>query len=65
MSVNWFFKLVSLISSSYFWKLRGALMDDAMILPCGHSFGAAGVQQVIRAVSSCYNIDVFLSELVV
>ncbi|MBA0571586.1 hypothetical protein Golob_001970, partial [Gossypium lobatum] len=25
-----------------------ALMDDAMILPCGHSFGAAGIQHVLR-----------------
>lgn len=27
-------------------------MDDAMILPCGHSFGAGGMQHVIRMVSS-------------
>ncbi|KAK4353860.1 hypothetical protein RND71_026054 [Anisodus tanguticus] len=28
--------------------ITGALMDDAMILPCGHSFGSGGVQHVIR-----------------
>ncbi|KAB2085802.1 hypothetical protein ES319_A05G423100v1 [Gossypium barbadense] len=28
--------------------VTGALMDDAMILPCGHSFGAAGIQHVLR-----------------
>ena len=27
-------------------------MDDAMILPCGHSFGAGGIQQVIKSVRS-------------
>lgn len=26
-------------------------MDDAMILPCGHSFGAAGIQHISRTVS--------------
>lgn len=31
---------------------RGALMDDAMILPCGHSFGDGGIQQVIKMVSN-------------
>lgn len=31
---------------------RGALMDDAMILLCGHSFGADGIQHVLRMVSS-------------
>lgn len=29
-------------------------MDDAMILPCGHSFGGSGIQHVIRMVSSIY-----------
>lgn len=29
---------------------RGALMDDAMILPCGHSFGGGGIQHVVRTV---------------
>ncbi|TYH20700.1 hypothetical protein ES288_A05G451200v1 [Gossypium darwinii] len=31
--------------------VTGALMDDAMILPCGHSFGAAGIQHVLRMLS--------------
>lgn len=26
-------------------------MDDAMILPCGHSFGGGGIQHVTRMVS--------------
>lgn len=26
-------------------------MDDAMILPCGHSFGSGGIQHVTRMVS--------------
>ncbi|CAO2816054.1 unnamed protein product [Amaranthus hypochondriacus] len=29
--------------------ITGALMDDAMILPCGHSFGGGGIQQVIKS----------------
>ncbi|RDX94196.1 U-box domain-containing protein 62, partial [Mucuna pruriens] len=32
--------------------VTGALMDDAMILPCGHSFGGGGIQHVIRMVGS-------------
>ncbi|KAK4800512.1 hypothetical protein SAY86_020999 [Trapa natans] len=28
--------------------VTGSLMDDAMILPCGHSFGGDGIQHVIR-----------------
>ncbi|KAI4370488.1 hypothetical protein MLD38_018839 [Melastoma candidum] len=28
--------------------VTGELMEDAMILPCGHSFGSGGMQQVIR-----------------
>lgn len=37
----------------FFWPLdfKGALMDDAMILPCGHSFGGGGIQHVIEMVS--------------
>lgn len=35
-------------------------MDDAMILPCGHSFGSGGVQHVIRMVcpleAVCYQL---------
>ncbi|KAL6980837.1 hypothetical protein U1Q18_022475 [Sarracenia purpurea var. burkii] len=33
--------------------LTGVLMDDAMILPCGHSFGGGGMQHVIRT-KACY-----------
>ncbi|GLT38450.1 hypothetical protein SLA2020_127000 [Shorea laevis] len=33
--------------------VTGALMDDAMILPCGHSFGAGGLQHVMR-MEACY-----------
>lgn len=37
-------------------------MDDAMILPCGHSFGGGGMQHVIKLVclavyTSIYQID--------
>ncbi|XP_052181748.1 U-box domain-containing protein 62 isoform X2 [Diospyros lotus] len=41
--------------------LTGALMDDAMILPCGHSFGGGGVQQVIR-MKACYTCSQPVSE---
>nr|GEU97779.1 transcription factor RF2b [Tanacetum cinerariifolium] len=33
--------------------LTGALMDDAMILPCGHSFGSSGMEHVMR-MKACY-----------
>ncbi|KAI4306554.1 hypothetical protein L6164_029823 [Bauhinia variegata] len=33
--------------------ITGALMDDAMILPCGHSFGGGGKQYVIRMKACC------------
>ncbi|XVE86067.1 hypothetical protein DITRI_Ditri18aG0006700 [Diplodiscus trichospermus] len=33
--------------------VTGALMDDAMILPCGHSFGGGGIQHVLR-MKVCY-----------
>lgn len=33
--------------------ITGTLMDDAMILPCGHSFGGGGIQQVIRMKVCC------------
>lgn len=39
-------------------------MDDAMILPCGHSFGSGGMQHVMRMVSnfkSCYCKISFIS----
>lgn len=40
-------------------------MDDAMILPCGHSFGSGGVQHVIRMVcpleAVCYHWTIVLT----
>ncbi|KAK9070467.1 hypothetical protein SSX86_010869 [Deinandra increscens subsp. villosa] len=33
--------------------LTGALMDDAMILPCGHSFGSGGMMHVMK-MKACY-----------
>ncbi|KAA8533972.1 hypothetical protein F0562_031489 [Nyssa sinensis] len=33
--------------------LTGALMDDAVILPCGHSFGGDGIQHVLRVKACC------------
>ncbi|KAF8402486.1 hypothetical protein HHK36_010571 [Tetracentron sinense] len=41
--------------------LTGVLMDDAMILPCGHSFGSGGMQHVIR-VKACYTCPQSVSE---
>lgn len=41
--------------------VTGALMDDAMILPCGHSFGAGGMQHVIR-MKVCYSCSESISE---
>lgn len=35
-----------------FFACRGALMADAMILPCGHTFGAGGIEQVKQMVQS-------------
>ncbi|KAH1245702.1 U-box domain-containing protein 62 [Glycine max] len=32
--------------------VTGALMDDAVILPCGHSFGGGGIQHVIRMLAA-------------
>ncbi|GFZ15119.1 RING/U-box superfamily protein [Actinidia rufa] len=39
----------------------GVLMDDAMILPCGHSFGGGGMQHVIR-MKACYTCSRPVSE---
>lgn len=33
--------------------ITGVLMDDAMILPCGHSFGSGGMQHVLRMKACC------------
>ncbi|GAB4827704.1 hypothetical protein Ancab_034592 [Ancistrocladus abbreviatus] len=41
--------------------ITGALMDDAMILPCGHSFGTGGIQEVIR-MKACYTCSRPVSE---
>ncbi|CAL9008342.1 PREDICTED: U-box domain-containing protein 62-like isoform X1 [Prunus mume] len=41
--------------------VTGALMDDAMILPCGHSFGGSGIQHVIR-MKACYTCSQSISE---
>ncbi|XP_030540441.1 U-box domain-containing protein 62 [Rhodamnia argentea] len=41
--------------------LTGALMDDAMILPCGHSFGGGGIQHVIR-MKACPSCQLSISE---
>ncbi|XP_076916733.1 U-box domain-containing protein 62-like [Bidens hawaiensis] len=41
--------------------LTGALMDDAMILPCGHSFGSNGMQHVMR-MKACYTCSHPVSE---
>ncbi|XP_076935853.1 U-box domain-containing protein 62-like [Bidens hawaiensis] len=41
--------------------LTGALMDDAMIVPCGHSFGGAGIQHVIKT-EACYTCSHHVTE---
>ncbi|OVA06068.1 Actin-binding [Macleaya cordata] len=41
--------------------VTGTLMDDAMILPCGHSFGSGGMQHVIRT-KACYTCSQPVSE---
>ncbi|KAK9159303.1 hypothetical protein Scep_005877 [Stephania cephalantha] len=41
--------------------ITGTLMDDAMILPCGHSFGSSGMQHVIR-MKACYTCSHPVSE---
>ncbi|KAL3837823.1 hypothetical protein ACJIZ3_022414 [Penstemon smallii] len=41
--------------------LTGTLMDDAMILPCGHSFGGGGIQQIVR-MKACYTCSQPVSE---
>ncbi|XP_062156904.1 U-box domain-containing protein 62-like isoform X2 [Alnus glutinosa] len=57
------------VSSEYGDSLRailsdpvtGALMDDAMILSCGHSFGGGGMQHVTR-MKACYTCSQSISE---
>ncbi|KAL1559281.1 U-box domain-containing protein 62-like isoform X2 [Salvia divinorum] len=41
--------------------LTGTLMEEAMILPCGHSFGSDGIQPVIR-MKACYTCSQPVSE---
>lgn len=41
--------------------ITGALMDDAMILPCGHSFGSSGMQHIYR-MKACYKCSQPISE---
>ncbi|KAF8394818.1 hypothetical protein HHK36_018754 [Tetracentron sinense] len=41
--------------------ITGALMDDAMILCCGHSFGSGGMQHVFR-LKVCYYCSQTVSE---
>ncbi|GKU98264.1 hypothetical protein SLEP1_g11288 [Rubroshorea leprosula] len=41
--------------------VSGTLMDDAMILPCGHSFGAGGIQHVLR-LKACFTCSQSVSE---
>lgn len=41
--------------------LTGALMEDAMILPCGHSFGGGGIQHVIK-MKACPSCQLSISE---
>ncbi|PIN19091.1 hypothetical protein CDL12_08231 [Handroanthus impetiginosus] len=33
--------------------ITGMLMEDAMILPCGHSFGSGGIEQSVRMKACC------------
>ncbi|TXG49966.1 hypothetical protein EZV62_025841 [Acer yangbiense] len=41
--------------------MGGTLMDDAMILPCGHTFGAAGIQHISRT-KACFTCTRPVSE---
>ncbi|KAD6796486.1 hypothetical protein E3N88_07382 [Mikania micrantha] len=41
--------------------LTGALMDDAMILPCGHSFGNDGLQHIMK-MKACYTCSHLVTE---
>ncbi|XXG40000.1 hypothetical protein AAC387_Pa01g0822 [Persea americana] len=41
--------------------ITGTLMDEAMILTCGHSFGSVGLQHVLR-MKSCYTCSKSVSE---
>ncbi|ONK62550.1 uncharacterized protein A4U43_C07F5260 [Asparagus officinalis] len=41
------------LRSHFVDSITGELMDDAMILPCGHSFGSGGMQHVSRMKACC------------
>ncbi|EPS65470.1 hypothetical protein M569_09307, partial [Genlisea aurea] len=41
--------------------LTGTLMEDAMILPCGHSYGGSGIQQILRT-KDCHTCSLPVSE---
>ncbi|KAH0469004.1 hypothetical protein IEQ34_002236 [Dendrobium chrysotoxum] len=41
--------------------VTGVLMDDAIILPCGHSFGSGGMQHVQR-IKACFKCSLPISE---
>ncbi|GER31935.1 RING/U-box superfamily protein [Striga asiatica] len=41
--------------------ITGILMEDAMILPCGHSYGSSGIQQII-GMKACYMCSQPVSE---
>lgn len=43
--------VIYLLRFVFLLGIRGALMDDAMILPCGHSFGSGGIEHILRVVS--------------
>lgn len=66
MSVVVIFRQTAFSGTSQFFtcvslhNLRGALMSDAMILPCGHTFGAGGIEQVKQMVQSlCLSFTLF------
>ena len=44
------FPKISFLLSSHIYICRGVLMDDAMILSCGHSYGSGGMQHIYRMV---------------
>ncbi|KAL0786080.1 hypothetical protein Bca101_002326 [Brassica carinata] len=52
--------VIGLVSAAVEWNV-GALMSDATILPCGHSFGAGGLQEVKR-MKACFTCSQPTSE---
>ncbi|XP_047938434.1 U-box domain-containing protein 62-like isoform X1 [Salvia hispanica] len=49
------------LRATFLDPLTGTLMEEAMILPCGHSFGSDGIQQVVR-MKACYTCSQPVSE---